>query len=580
MTSNQRFTRRRFLEASTAAFGVAALAACAPAAPPTPTTAPAPKAEPPKPAATTAPAATPAATTAPTSAPAAKPTEAAAKPTAAAQPTAKPAAAAKGQAKGEIIVARGANLRWAHPFNGGLYEGELCDHIYESMVRFKPGTIEPVGVLAEKWTQSEDGKTWTFYLKKGIKFQNGEEVTAHDVRATFDWIFADPTIQENNYLKGKLDPANLKVVDDYTFTATMNEAYPTIALVPPAFEKVISRKALKEDPQNWMEKPGAGSGPYKIVKWSRDYMELTAWDDYRDPNVNKIRTFKYRTILEDATKLAALKAGEVDAIDQVPIEQVASMEKDPNFVIIRAKTTDGMHLNMNCGKAPLSNAKARLAVQYAVDREAIVKNILGGSGEVIGQVPPKGFLGYNENIKPFPYDPAKAKQLLQEAGFKLPVKVTLIQPNAWFPKVLEVPQAIAAQMNQAGFDVEVKVMEGGAFTEARRGSQYDLAFMQLGYGSDPDTGYLTGRIINDVWGTQYDKVPESKEVFDLIVKARSERDSKQRDQMYQKIEDLLHETGPRALLYRNVYIWATRKKVKDFLAWESTYRIWGTSIEG
>jgi ABC-type transport system substrate-binding protein len=255
------------------------------------------------------------------------------------------------------------------------------------------------------------------------------------------------------------------------------------------------------------------------------------------------------------------------------------MEKDPNFRVLRAKTTDGMHLNLNCGKAPFNNAKAREAAMYAMDREALVKTILGGAAEVISQPAPVGFLGHNPNLKPYPYDPAKARQLLQEAGLTPPVKVTLIQPNAWFPKVIEVPQAIAAMMREAGFEVEVQVMEGGAFTEARRGSKYDLAFMQLGYGSDPDASVYTGRILNDYWGTQYEKLPEAKPVLDKIVAARGELDPKKRDQLYQEIEADLYKSGPRVILYRNTYIWGLLPKVKNMTVWESTYHLRGASVE-
>jgi peptide/nickel transport system substrate-binding protein len=282
--------------------------------------------------------------------------------------------------------------------------------------------------------------------------------------------------------------------------------------------------------------------------------------------------------LEEATKLASLKTGESHAIDQVPIEQVAAMEKDPNFTILRAKTTDGMHLNLNCGKEPFKHAKAREAAMYAVDRQALVKTILGGAAEVISQPAPEGFLGHNPELKPFPYDPAKARALLQEAGLTPPVKVKLIQPNAWFPKVIEVPQAIAAMMREAGFEVDLQVMEGGAFTEARRSSNYDLAFMQLGYGSDPDASVYTGRILNDYWGTQFEKLPEAKPVLDKIVAARGELDAKKRDKLYQEIEAALYKDGPRVLLYRNVYIWGLLPKVKNMTVWESTYHLRGASL--
>lgn len=551
------------------------LAACgAPAASPTSapaaaTTAPAPKTEATKPAAAATPA--PAATTAA----AAKPTTAAAATTA---PAAKPAA---GGSAAEIVIVRGGNLRGVDPHGVvGLYEGELLGHIYESLVRFKPGTIEPEGILAEKWEQSSDGKVWTFMLRKGIKFQNGEDVTADSVRKTYERVFTQTEGNAYNQIKGKMELANLVVKDPYTVQITMSSAVPSIALVPPAFAPIISPKAMEADPQKFWEKPGAGSGPWQLVSWSRDHLEAEAWSGYRDPSVNLIKKLRYKVVLEDATKMAALKRGEAHAVDQVPVEQVASFEQDSKFKILRAKTTDAMHLNLNTSKEPFKHPKAREAAMYAVDREALVKTILGGAAEVISQPAPQGFLGHNPELKAFPYDPKKSLQLLQEAGLKTPVKVTLIQPNAWFPKVIEVPQAIAAMMREAGFEVELQVMEGGAFTEARRGSKYDLAFMQFGYGSDPDASVYTGRVLNDYWGTQYEKLPEAKPVLDKIVAARGELDAKKRDQLYQEIEAALYKDGPRVILYRNTYIWGIQEKVKNMTVWESTYHLRGATISG
>ena len=572
----RKWTRRSILGIGASLAAVGLLAACSspPAtptsAPPTPTTAPAPTQAP---APTTAPAATTAAalTTAPT-------------PAAAQAPVAVVTSAAgstSASSKDTITIARGGNLRTIDPHGVvGLYEGELLRHIYEPLVRFKPGTLTPEGVLAEKWEQSADGLTWTFHMRQGIKFQNGEDVTANALKATYDRIFKQTTGNSYNQIQGKMDPSGIKVIDPYTVSFTMKFAFPTIALVPPAFESVISPKAMQDDPDHFWEKPGAGSGPWQVVSWSRDGFAGVRNDNYRDPKVALIKNLKYRVILEPATKVAALKNGEVDVIDQVPIEEVSGMQASGKFQIIDAKTTDGMHLNLNCGKLPFSKDEAREAAQYAVDREALVKDVLGGSGQVISQPAPEGFLGYNPNLKPFPYDPAKSKQLLQQAGLTLPVKIQLISPDSWFPKNVEIVQAIAGQMNQAGFDVDLKVMEGGAFTAARRSSSYDAAFMQLGYGVDPDPNVYSGRIIDEYWGSQFDKLPMSKPIFQMIIAARTERDPKKRDQLYQQIEAALHDKGPRVLLYRNVYIWGLLPRVKNMTFWESTYDIFGASIEG
>src|SRR5579859_1632242 len=384
-----RATRRHFLGTlALGGFAVGVLAACGgsqgaagTAAPAAATSAPAAPA-----AATAAPPA--AATAAPTTAPAGAAPAATAAPTAAAPVAVVTSAAGTTGAasKDTITIARGGNLRTVDPHGVvGLYEGELLAHVYEPLVRFKPGTLEAEGVLAESWEQSQDGLTWTFHIKKGIKFQNGEDLTADAWKATYDRVFKTTDGNAFNAIKGKMDPGGLKVVDPQTVAFTMKFAYPSIALVPPAFALAISPKAMTADPDHFWEKGGAGSGPWSLVSWSRDAFQAVKNDAYRDPKVALIKNLKYRVILEPATKVAALKTGEVDVVDQVPIEEVAGMKQGGKFQIIDAKTTDGMHLNLNCGKEPFSHDEARMAVQYAVDRDSIVKEILGGSGEVIAQ---------------------------------------------------------------------------------------------------------------------------------------------------------------------------------------------------
>ena len=489
-------------------------------------------------------------------------------------PTTAPSAPdAAGGPTGKIVVARGGTLRFATPYGGGLYESETNGHMYDGLIRTIPNTATLIGVLAKEWGQSDDGLTWTFKLHEGIKFANGEEVTAHDVRSSYEVIHADPTLQAHPYYFPKLDLKNISDVDDYTFTIKTEKPFPSIHLLP--LPMVSSRKAVEADPEGWTEKPGAGSGPWKMVEWSREGVSMEPNPLYRDPSIVRIKDFEYRFIGEEATKIAALKAGEVDVIDQVPFEQVEGLEGDARFKIQYSRALDMMELNMNCGEPPFDNMEARKAAMYAIDRQTIVDTVLGGAAEVDIQPQPEGYPGHNPDLKPFSYDPEKSKKLLQDAGFTLPVKVRLIQPNAWFPKVMEVPQAIAAQMKPAGFDVEIVVLEGGAFTAGRKGSDYNFAFMQYGSSLDPDGPY-TGRILNDNWGTQWQTRPESEPVTKLLTEGRNELNPEKRNKMYQEAEALLYEYGPRVNMYRNYYIWGLKQEVQDFTTWGSTYEIKGT----
>lgn len=295
-------------------------------------------------------------------------------------------------------------------------------NIYDGLVTRTPDG-EVVPEIAESWEQP-DPTTYIFKLRRGIKFHNGEELTADDVVFTFERILADDGLDgQPSPRKGLVEPLqSVEKVDDYT--VRMKLAKPSAAflqllvhtqIVPKDYVEEVGSRGLSEHP--------VGAGPFKFVEGSLDgQIVLERFDGYYGgspelPPVGpaKVRRVVFRMMPEPATRIAALKSGEVHIVQEVPPDMVADLERDPN---VQVKVTQGTRLYMiELNNKVLSDPRVRQALNYAIDWDAILQELYQGHAHrVATAMLPSGF-GYHEGLEPYPYDPEKAKQLLREAGY-------------------------------------------------------------------------------------------------------------------------------------------------------------------
>lgn len=296
-------------------------------------------------------------------------------------------------------------------------------NIYDGLVTRTP-TGEIVPELAESWEQP-DPTTYIFKLKQGVKFHDGTEMTADDVVFTFERIMAPDGIDgQQSPRLGLLGPIkSVEKLSDYEVKFTLEHPFPTwLQLLPHTqivskahVERMGSSQALSENPM--------GTGPFKFVRGQVDSeIVLERFDDYYGgsdalPPVGppKLKTVTFRMIPEPSTRVAALKAGEVHIIQEVPIDQIPLLEADSNVKVL---TTQGTRLYMiELNNQVLTDARVRRALNHAIDWDTILREIYGGRAHrVATAMLPSGF-GYDASLEPLKYDPQLAKQLLQEAGY-------------------------------------------------------------------------------------------------------------------------------------------------------------------
>jgi peptide/nickel transport system substrate-binding protein len=316
-------------------------------------------------------------------------------------------------------------------------------HIFDALVDFTGPALTLRPMLATRW-ESPNPTTWRFFLRRDVKFHNGDPLTAEDVKFTIDTQLANKGATVNAYL-GPTEGA--RVIDPYTVEVTTRTPFPAL-LFNLSRVHILPRAYDKLGVDAFTAKP-IGSGPYRFVEWQRGQrIVLDANPGYWGGTPTP-KQLMFRFIVDPSTRAAELKAGGVDIAINPPIAQVKELNTG-DTAILTVPAARAIAYPMNTLQKPLNDVRVRRAVNYAVDREAIVKSLLQGFGQATGQPFAVGWLGYDESIKPYPYDPARARRLLAEAGYGGGIDITWNVSLGAFLADKEITEATAAMLSQVG----------------------------------------------------------------------------------------------------------------------------------
>lgn len=375
-------------------------------------------------------------------------------------------------------------------------------NIYETLTKINgDGKVTPL--LAESWEVSPDLKTYTFKLRKGVKFQNGEPFDAKAVKFSFDRAGGDKSTN-----KDKRTFANLttQVVDDHTVVILNKEIDPDLPfLLGQATAIIVEPKSVEAN----ATKP-IGTGPYKLESWNKgSTCVLTKWDGYRNPGQAKLAKCTFRFISDPAAASAALLSGDVDAFPRCQTRIVAQFKSNPKYQVIlggsRAKTI----ISINSRHKPLDDVRVRRALLAAIDRKGFIEAAADGYGTPIGSHYVPGAEGYVDTTAVNPYDVEKAKKLLAEAGVKTPLELTMTLPPP--PYARQGGEFVVASLAKVGITVKVQNVEWAQWLANTYGGahNYDLTIVShvepfdLGNYAKPD--YYWG-YSNPKFNQAYDKL--------------------------------------------------------------------------
>ena len=344
-------------------------------------------------------------------------------------------------------------------------------NVYEGLTRIDAkGAVQPS--LAQSWTRSDDGLTYTFKLRSGVKFHDGTDFDSADVKFTFDramaadstnaqkWIFAP--IESVTASDASTIVIKLKVpVGNFPYNLGWGDA---VIFGP---ESVANNKTNP-----------VGTGPFKFTNWVRgDRVELTKFDGYRDAGAIKLKRVTFRFIQDPAAQVAALRAGDLDAFPSMGApETLDQFKTDRRFRVVVGATEGETILAINNTKSPLSDVRVRRALAHAIDRKAVVEGAWSGYGTPIGSHFSPLHPAYVDLTGMYPYDVNKAKALLREAGFPNGFSLQMRLPP--FPYAPRAGEIISAMLSQVGIDAKIELIQAPQWlTQVFRERQYDLTIV-------------------------------------------------------------------------------------------------------
>jgi peptide/nickel transport system substrate-binding protein len=325
-------------------------------------------------------------------------------------------------------------------------------NIYETLTKInEDGSVSPL--LAESWKASDDLKTWTFKLRKGIKFQNGEPFDSAAVKFSYDRNAAANSTNKDKSLYQAFESVTAPDAD--TIVIAIKYSEPNLPfLIGQASGSIVEPKSA---PTN-ITQP-VGTGPYTLGGWAKgSSITLVKWPDYRNAAAIKMSKVAIRIISDPAAQVAALLSGDIDVLPRAAVARsLAQFKADPRFNVMvggsRAKTIAGI----NQKRKPLDDVRVRRAILAAVDRKAMIDGAVDGFGTPIGSFYTPGSLGFVDTTGINPYDPEKAKKLLAEAGVTLPLEISLKLPPPAYAR--QGGEILAAQLAKVGIVAKIENVE-------------------------------------------------------------------------------------------------------------------------
>lgn len=426
-------------------------------------------------------------------------------------------------------------------------------NVYDQLTETRPdGTIGER--LATVWESSPDAKTWTFTIRTDAKFHDGSPVTVDDIIWTIEKYIADTRAPLRTYLS-KI--AKIERVSDSQIKFSLSDS---VAIFPRqlSFVSILPKKIYEElGEQGFGQKP-VGSGPYKLIeRVSDDRIVLEAFEGYWR-GAPAIKQVVMRPIPSPTGRNSALLTGEIDIDPSVPPSLIKGLEASPDVKVWKADAHRVMYLGFNVNFHPaLADPNFRLAVDAAINRDAIANRLLGGLGKPTGQLAPVITLGHDPNIPVTAYDEAKAKEYLAKTAYKGET-IPLQYPNNNYALADDVAQAIAGYLQNVGINIELKPMEVAALLPLWSQRKFDGMF-NFAYGSSIfDSSDITAGLYEE--GSRIYAV--NPEIDRLAKEARASTDEAKRKEIYSKIFSISKESADYVPLYEEVQSFATRANVK------------------
>ena len=427
-------------------------------------------------------------------------------------------------------------------------------NVYDGLTRYRDGTLEVEPALAESWEISEDGKTYTFKLRSGVKFHDGSDFNAEAVKFNFDRMLKEdhPFHDTGPFPLAFFfsSVAEVNVIDDLTVEFKLNAPYaPFLSNLAYPTGLIVSPAAVEEYGKDFGRHP-SGTGAFKFEEWEANAKVVVSRnEDYWD-GAAPLEAIVYRPITDANTRIAEMLAGGLDIMVEVPPDSLQQFRDNADYKVLEQAGPHVWFLILNAKEGLFSDKKVRQAANYAIDKKALTENVLQGTADIAaGPTPPAFAWAYDESLDPYPYDPEKAKELLKEAGYSgEPLTFYVTEGGSGMLDPVAMGTAIQADLQKVGMKVNIETYEWNTFLDKvnpgleGKADMAEMAWMT----NDPDTlPYLTLRseAFPDKGGFNSGYYSNPK-VDELLNAAREATDQDERAKLYKEMQQIVHDDAP------------------------------------
>ncbi|MBC2713672.1 MAG: ABC transporter substrate-binding protein [Desulfosarcina sp.] len=462
-----------------------------------------------------------------------------------------------------------------HTLDSGVssdnYDWRQIYPCYDRLVKYKvingKGSTEVEPQAAESWSVSDDGTVWTFKIRKGMAFDDGTALDATAVKFSFERTLKIGKGPADNIGAIKA----MRIVDPYTLEVTLKNAYgPFLQTLATDGANIVNPNIMKHEKggdlaQAWLAEHTDGSGPFKLVEWTRGQRAVLEAKSNYWGGAPKVKKVVVRFMAESADRRMALERGDIDIAENILIDQIPALEKNPDVAVQRYPSQLVEYVYINNQKSPLDNPKVRQALCYAVDYQGIIDYVLQGNGVQMRGPVPKGMWGHKSDLFQHTLDAAKAKSLLKEAGFGSGLNLTLIyseRRSSWE----QIATILQSNFAQIGVTLKLQLMANPTLRDRVDKGDFELC---LGAWS-PDFAdpfmFMNFWFDSKLWGLPGNRsFYKNDEVDALIRKAASIADQGQRTQLYQKAQEIIMDDAPYIFLYQVQTVVPMRKNVHGYV---------------
>ncbi|NYF26316.1 ABC transporter substrate-binding protein [Sporosarcina sp. JAI121] len=477
-----------------------------------------------------------------------------------------------------LVFGRGGDSTSLDPSR--VTEGEsfkVTVNLYETLLNFgeQDTTINPG--LATEWEPSEDGLTYTFKLREGVKFHDGTDFNADAVVKNFErWANGDAEkFPYYNSMFGGFKGDEGHVIDSVTadgdntviIKLTRPQA-PFLKNIAMSMFAIASPTAFEKGDDEFERNP-VGTGPFKFVEWKpNETITIEKFDDYWDEGLPKLKKIIFRSIPDNSARLNALMAGDIELADGINPSDGKAVEDNDKLQLFERPSMNVGYLGLTVTRPPFDKVEVRQAINHAIDKQSIIDSFFEGRADIAKNPMPTSISGYNEDIEGYEYNPEKAKELLKAAGLEDGFEMELWAmpvPRPYMPDGKKVAEVIQKNLADVGITAKIVSHEWATYLELASKGDAD-AFMLGWTGDNGDAdNFLYVLLDEDNIGSNNYTYYKNDKLHDILIAAQTEVDEDKRNELYKEAQEIIHADAPWVPLAHSTPLLGGAKDLTGFL---------------